>query len=94
MPRRRGAAAAALGVRLAAELIAKGASRLIAAERAVQGRAEASHDRPLLKPIVVTRAEERDGPLSAELESLGLSVLVWAAVRRVASRRRARWMRR
>jgi hydroxymethylbilane synthase len=33
-------AAAALGVRLATELIAKGASSLIAAERAVQGRAE------------------------------------------------------
>jgi hydroxymethylbilane synthase len=35
------AAAAALGVRLATELIAKGAASLIAAERAVQGRAEA-----------------------------------------------------
>ncbi|HEX5459637.1 MAG TPA: uroporphyrinogen-III synthase [Steroidobacteraceae bacterium] len=34
-----------------------------------------------LKPVVVTRAEERDGPLSTELKSLGLSVLVWAAVR-------------
>ncbi|MGA7539936.1 MAG: uroporphyrinogen-III synthase [Steroidobacteraceae bacterium] len=33
------------------------------------------------KPVVVTRAEERDGPLSSELRSLGLSVLVWAAVR-------------
>jgi uroporphyrinogen-III synthase len=36
---------------------------------------------PPLKPVVVTRAEERDGPLSAELKSLGLPVLVWAAVR-------------
>lgn len=36
---------------------------------------------PMLKPVVVTRAEERDGPLSMELKSLGLSVLVWAAVR-------------
>ena len=36
-----GAGAAALGVRLATELIAKGAAGLIAAERAVQGRAEA-----------------------------------------------------
>lgn len=36
---------------------------------------------PPLKPVVVTRAEERDGPLSTELKSLGLSVLVWAAVR-------------
>jgi uroporphyrinogen-III synthase len=33
------------------------------------------------KPVVVTRAEERDGPLSTELKSLGLPVLVWAAVR-------------
>lgn len=33
-----------------------------------------------LKPVVVTRAEERDGPLSSELRSLGLPVLVWAAV--------------
>ncbi|MGH8290364.1 MAG: uroporphyrinogen-III synthase [Steroidobacteraceae bacterium] len=33
------------------------------------------------KPVVVTRAEERDGPLSTELRSLGLPVLVWAAVR-------------
>lgn len=36
---------------------------------------------PDLKPVVVTRAEERDGPLSAELKSLGLPVLVWTAVR-------------
>jgi uroporphyrinogen-III synthase len=36
---------------------------------------------PMLKPVVVTRAEERDGPLSTELKSLGLAVLVWAAVR-------------
>ena len=35
------AGAAALGARLATELIAKGAARLIAAEREVQGRAEA-----------------------------------------------------
>ena len=34
-----------------------------------------------LKPVVVTRAEERDGPLSTELKNLGLPVLVWAAVR-------------
>jgi len=33
------------------------------------------------KPVVVTRAEEREGPLSTELRSLGLPVLVWAAVR-------------
>ena len=36
---------------------------------------------PLLKPVVVTRDEERDGPLSRELKSLGLPVLIWAAVR-------------
>jgi len=34
-----------------------------------------------LKPVIVTRAEERDGPLSTELKSLGLPVLIWAAVR-------------
>lgn len=34
-----------------------------------------------LKPVVVTRAEEHDGPLSTELKNLGLPVLVWAAVR-------------
>lgn len=33
------------------------------------------------KPVVVTRAEERDGPLSTELRSLGLPVLVWAATK-------------
>ena len=38
------------------------------------------HGNPMLKPVVVTRAEERDGPLSSELKSLGLAVLVWAAV--------------
>lgn len=42
------------------------------------GRSEAALDP---KPVVVTRAEERDGPLCTELRSLGLSVLVWAAVR-------------
>jgi uroporphyrinogen-III synthase len=36
---------------------------------------------PVLKPVVVTRAEELDGPLSSELKSLGLPVLVWSAVR-------------
>lgn len=39
------------------------------------------HAEPVMKAVVVTRAEERDGPLSAELKSLGLAVLVWAAVR-------------
>ncbi|HEV2443378.1 MAG TPA: uroporphyrinogen-III synthase [Steroidobacteraceae bacterium] len=36
---------------------------------------------PQPKPVVVTRAEDRDGPLSTELRSLGLPVLVWAAIR-------------
>ncbi|MGH7081948.1 MAG: uroporphyrinogen-III synthase [Acetobacteraceae bacterium] len=40
---------------------------------------------PELKPVVVTRAEERDGPLSTELRSLGLPVLVWAAIRVLAA---------
>ena len=34
-----------------------------------------------LKPVVVTRDEALDGPLSTELKNLGLPVLVWAAVR-------------
>jgi len=33
------------------------------------------------KPVVVTRAESADGPLSRELTSLGLQVLLWPAVR-------------
>ena len=36
---------------------------------------------PQPRPVVVTRAEPSDGPLSTELKSLGLPVLVWAAVR-------------
>ncbi|MGH8303296.1 MAG: uroporphyrinogen-III synthase [Steroidobacteraceae bacterium] len=42
---------------------------------------EARSPAPALKPVVVTRSEESDGPLSKELRSLGLQVLVWAAVR-------------
>ena len=33
-----------------------------------------------IKPVVVTRAESRDGPLSRELRSLGLRALLWPAV--------------
>jgi uroporphyrinogen-III synthase len=33
-----------------------------------------------LPPVVVTRAEASDGPLSAQLRSLGLEVLLWPAV--------------
>lgn len=36
---------------------------------------------PQLKPVVVTRPEEHDGPLATELRSLGLAVLIWAAIR-------------
>jgi uroporphyrinogen-III synthase len=32
------------------------------------------------KPVVVTRAEGADGPLSSELRGLGLAVLLWPAV--------------
>lgn len=32
------------------------------------------------KPVVVTRAEDTDGPLSSQLRTLGLPVLVWPAV--------------
>ena len=32
------------------------------------------------RPVVVTRAEGSDGPLSRELRGLGLEVLLWPAV--------------
>ena len=35
---------------------------------------------PELKPVVVTRAETSDGPLTRELKSLGLPTLLWPAV--------------
>jgi uroporphyrinogen-III synthase len=35
---------------------------------------------PAAKPVVVTRAEGSDGPLSRELRDLGLTVLSWPAV--------------
>lgn len=35
---------------------------------------------PRARPVVVTRAEETDGPLSRELKGLGLEVLLWPAV--------------
>ena len=37
------------------------------------------------KPVVVTRAESTDGPLSSELRSLGLAVLLWPAVETTAA---------
>ena len=33
-----------------------------------------------VRPVVVTRAEDSDGPLSRELKGLGLEVLLWPAV--------------
>jgi uroporphyrinogen-III synthase len=33
-----------------------------------------------IKPVVVTRAESADGPLSTQLKALGLQVLLWPAV--------------
>ena len=35
---------------------------------------------PNLKPVVITRAETSDGPLSRELRNLGLPTLLWPAV--------------
>ena len=35
----------------------------------------------LAAAVVVTRAESHDGPLSSQLRSLGLNVLLWPAVR-------------
>ena len=50
-----------------------------------------------LRPVVVTRAEAADGPLSRELRELGLTVLLWPAVSVAAARRRRarrrRWPR-
>ena len=40
---------------------------------------------PASRPVVVTRAESADGPLSRELKSLGLEVLSWPAVSVTAS---------
>ena len=40
---------------------------------------------PASRPVVVTRAESADGPLSRELRSLGLEVLSWPAVSVTAS---------
>ncbi len=37
------------------------------------------------KPVVVTRAETADGPLSSQLKSLGLPVLLWPAVSTAAT---------
>jgi uroporphyrinogen III methyltransferase / synthase len=37
------------------------------------------------RPVVVTRPESADGPLSRELKSLGLKVLLWPAVRVTAA---------
>ena len=37
--------------------------------------------RAVLKPVVVTRAEGSDGPLSRELRGMGLQVLSWPAVK-------------
>src|SRR5688572_25662711 len=34
-----------------------------------------------MKPVVVTRAEAQDGPLSTQLRQLGLAVLLWPATR-------------
>jgi uroporphyrinogen-III synthase len=58
------------------EAIVDGGSRPLGGE-AREGSSTLSE----LKPVVVTRPEERDGPLSRELKSLGLPVLIWAAVR-------------
>jgi uroporphyrinogen-III synthase len=39
-----------------------------------------SHPQPQSKPVVVTRAEPNNGPLSSQLQELGLQVLLWPAV--------------
>jgi uroporphyrinogen-III synthase len=44
------------------------------------GHAHAANDDPQAKPVVVTRAESDNGPLSSQLRDLGLQVLLWPAV--------------
>jgi uroporphyrinogen-III synthase len=41
---------------------------------------DSSGPHPQLKPVVVTRAESANGPLSSQLRDLGLQVLLWPAV--------------
>jgi uroporphyrinogen-III synthase len=45
-----------------------------------QSHADSSAVDPLAKPVVVTRAEPDNGPLSSYLRELGLPVLLWPAV--------------
>jgi uroporphyrinogen-III synthase len=42
--------------------------------------ADSSGPHAQLKPVVVTRAESAEGPLSSQLRGLGLQVLLWPAV--------------
>ena len=51
-----------------------------------------THREARLPPVVVTRAEASDGPLSAQLRSLGLKVLLWPAVEVTVQRHSRRWM--
>ena len=48
--------------------------------RPAPGPADPRQPAPQLKPVVVTRAELADGPLSSHLRELGLEVLLWPAV--------------
>jgi uroporphyrinogen III methyltransferase/synthase len=45
-----------------------------------ESRPDASSRDPQAKPVVVTRAESNNGPLSSQLRELGLQVLLWPAV--------------
>ena len=45
-----------------------------------ESHADASNPDLRAKPVVVTRAESNDGPLSSQLRELGLQVLLWPAV--------------
>lgn len=51
-----------------------------AREPSSRGSAERGASSGELPPVVVTRAEESDGPLSMQLRSLGLRVLLWPAI--------------
>jgi uroporphyrinogen-III synthase len=53
---------------------------LTAAGSDKDGTSSKTHGAAQLPPVVVTRAEGLDGPLAAQLRSLGLKVLLWPAI--------------
>jgi uroporphyrinogen-III synthase len=54
--------------------------RVVATAGSDEERGAKSSGSSNLPPVVVTRAEAADGPLSAQLRSLGVKVLLWPAI--------------